>query len=169
MRLLSHSIVKCSLSLICNMRLKGTKIYSIFTQTCPRCHEGSFFKKKSSYSSGFTELNKQCEVCGEDFAREPGFYFGAAYVSYALTVALWIALFVALSVFDAIGLISYDFFEDGVFYFILGILLLIILLPLLYRQSRIIWINLFVKYKEDAVEFNRQKRNVKSARRKKTE
>ena len=42
-------------------------------------------------------------VLQEDFEREPGFYFGAAYVSYALTVALWIALLVALMCFDTWG------------------------------------------------------------------
>ncbi|MCH2215389.1 MAG: DUF983 domain-containing protein [Flavobacteriales bacterium] len=148
------------------MGLKGTKIYSIFTYTCPRCQEGQFFSKKATYGSGFTQLNKRCEVCNEDFEREPGFYFGAAYVSYALTVALWIALFVALTVFDAIGIISYHFFEDGVMYFILGIVLLITLLPVLYRQSRIIWINFFVKYRKDAIEFNELKRLEKLARKK---
>ena len=39
----------------------------------------------------------------EDFEREPGFYFGAAYVSYALTVALWVAVLVAMMAFDAWG------------------------------------------------------------------
>ena len=42
----------------------------------------------------------ECAVCGEDFARELGFYFGAAYMSYALTVTLWIVLSVALTCFD---------------------------------------------------------------------
>ncbi|MEM9052144.1 MAG: DUF983 domain-containing protein [Bacteroidota bacterium] len=148
------------------MGLKGTKIYSIFTFTCPRCQEGHLFNKKATYGSGFTELNKRCEVCDEDFEREPGFYFGAAYVSYALTVALWIALFAALTVFDAIELISYDFFEDGLLYFILGIVLLIVLLPALYRLSRAIWINFFVAFRKDAVEYNEQRRLEKLARKK---
>jgi len=148
------------------MGLKGTKLYSIFTFTCPRCQEGKIFKQKATYASGFTELRKQCEVCGENFEREPGFYFGAAYVSYALTVALWVALFVALTVFDMIGIMDFSFFDDGFLLFILGIVLLIVLLPLIYRFSRVIWINLFVKYRSDAIEFNREKAEEKRSRNK---
>jgi uncharacterized protein (DUF983 family) len=147
------------------MGLKGTKIYSIFTYTCPRCHEGKLFRNKKTYSSGFTEMNPRCSVCGEDFEREPGFYFGAAYVSYALTVALWVSLFVALTVFDLIGLIKFGFFDDGLLYFVLGIVLLVVLLPVLYRLSRAIWINFFVKYRADAIEFNQQRQKEKEARR----
>ena len=46
--------------------------------------------------------------------KEPGFYFGASYVSYALTVALWVAVVVALLTFDAIGLIEYGFLTHPV-------------------------------------------------------
>jgi uncharacterized protein (DUF983 family) len=151
------------------MGMKGTKLYSIFTFTCPRCQEGKLFKQKATYASGFTELEKRCPVCGENFEREPGFYFGAAYVSYALTVALWVALFVALTVFDMIGLMEFDFFEDGFLLLILGIILLVGLLPLIYRLSRVIWINFFVKYREDAIEFNREKEAEKKARRNKVD
>ena len=147
------------------MGLKGTKLYSIFTFTCPRCQEGKFFKQKASYAKGFTQLHKRCQVCGENFEREPGFYFGAAYVSYALTVALWVALYVALTVFDLIGLMEFDFFEDGFLFLILGIILLVVLLPLIYRFSRIIWINFFVGYRKDAIDFNKEKEAEKMSRR----
>lgn len=95
-------------------------------------------------------MHKKCTQCGQNFEPEPGFYFGAAYVSYALTVALWVALFVALVVFDSLGLISFSFEEDPLFLMGWGIGLLIVLLPLLYRLSRSIWISTFVKYDKDA-------------------
>lgn len=129
------------------MGLKGTKLYSIFTFTCPRCQEGPVFEIKSSYSSQLAKMHKNCPVCGEKFDREPGFYFGAAYVSYALTVALWVAVFVALVTFNAIGIIPFSIGEDWVWFLVVGILTLIALLPVLYRMSRVIWLNLFVKYK----------------------
>lgn len=148
------------------MGLKGTKLYSVFTFTCPRCHEGEMFEHKASYGKGFTELHKRCKVCGENLVREPGFYFGAAYVSYGLTVAMWVALFVALTVFDLLGWMEFDFFADGFLFLVLGIILLFALLPLVYRLSRVIWINLFVKYREDAVEYNRQREADKMMRQK---
>ena len=71
--------------------MKGTKLYSIFKGKCPRCHEGDFFVEKHPYKlSKMAHIHKACSVCGENFEREPGFYFGAAYVSYGLTVALWL-------------------------------------------------------------------------------
>lgn len=102
-------------------------------------------------------MNKTCPHCGEDFVREPGYYFGAAYVSYALTVALWVALLVALISFDAIGIIRFSISEDPILFLLLGIGLLMVLLPLIYRISRVIWLNLFVKFNPDAVDINKLK------------
>lgn len=132
--------------------MKGTKLYSILTLTCPKCQEGKLFLKSSAYSKGLADMHKTCSNCHEKFEREPGFYYGAAYVSYGLTVGLWIALWVAFVVFDAIGLMSFSFQEDALLYLILGIVLLLALLPILYRLSRAIWINIFVKYDVDAAQ-----------------
>ena len=93
------------------------------------------------------EMNSKCNVCNEDFQREPGFYFGAAYVSYALTVALWVAVLVALTTFDAIGLFEFGFYTHVVTFLTVGITCLLLLLPLIYRISRSIWIRMFVKRK----------------------
>ena len=95
-------------------------------------------------------MHHECPVCKEDFNREPGFYFGAAYVSYALTVALWVAVYVALFTFDYIGWIQFQIWEDPIFFMVTGIALLLVLLPVLVRQSRVIWINFFVHYRPEA-------------------
>ena len=147
------------------MGFKQTKLYSILTFTCPRCHEGRYFEKAANYRRGFADVRRECEHCGEDFRREPGFYFGAAYASYALTVALWVAVYVALVVFDAIGLMEFSFHEDGFLFLIIGSLVLLALMPPLYRMSRLMWINLFVEYREDAVEYNLALRREKEERR----
>lgn len=99
--------------------------------------------------STMSEIYPKCECCGEDFKREPGFYFGAAYVSYALTVALWVAVLVALYTFDALGWIEYSFFKNPLMFLISGIVTLILLLPVVYRLSRSIWINIFVNYSKE--------------------
>jgi len=93
-------------------------------------------------------MHQHCDKCNEDFMREPGFYFGAAYVSYGLTVALWIAILVALKTFDFLGWIEYGFFTHPATFLITGIVALVLLLPILYRLSRSIWINMFVNFKE---------------------
>ena len=91
------------------------------------------------------KMHPACTHCGEDFIREPGFYFGAAYVSYALTVALWLAVLVALMSFDAWGLIEFGIFTILEHSSSLEISILIALLPLIYRLSRSIWLAMFTK------------------------
>jgi len=132
---------------------KRSKLAAIITMRCPKCHEGHLFENPNSYVfKDVSKMNAQCPKCGENFKREPGFYFGAAYVSYGLTVALWIAVAVALIIFDAIGLISYGFFENPITFFLSGVVSLVVLLPFLYRHSRTLWIHMFVKYDERALQ-----------------
>lgn len=96
-------------------------------------------------------MHKNCTHCGQKFEPEPGFYFGAAYVSYALTVALWVAWYVALITFEALGLFTWTFEENALGFLIGGVLLLLVLLPIIYRLSRSIWISMFVKYRPEEV------------------
>jgi uncharacterized protein (DUF983 family) len=123
------------------------KLIATITNRCPSCHQGELFDQSNPYSSGFMKMKPHCENCGCDFKREPGFYFGAAYVSYGLTVALWISCIVALYTFDAIGLITYAMFDKPVLTLVVGFSALILLLPVLYRLSRSIWIHMFVSRK----------------------
>lgn len=90
-------------------------------------------------------MNKFCPVCQEDFEREPGFYFGAAYVSYALTVALWVAVLVALSTFSEWGWIEFGFYTHVSTFLTTGIIALLVLLPAIYRLSRILWLHMMTK------------------------
>ena len=90
-------------------------------------------------------MHKGCAACGEDFEREPGFYFGAAYVSYALTVALWVAVLVAMMAFDAWGWMEFGMFTHPGTYLATGCTLLLALMPVIYRFSRSIWISMFTK------------------------
>ena len=39
------------------------------------------------------EMHADCSVCGLDYEPEPNFYYGAMYVSYAYTVALFVAVY----------------------------------------------------------------------------
>jgi hypothetical protein len=87
----------------------------------------------------FSKMNDRCPVCNEDFKRETGYYFGAAYVSYGLTVAFGVFLYILLS-----GIFNVDVIP----FLIAFSVSLIILLPVFYRLSRIIWINMFVHYRK---------------------
>jgi hypothetical protein len=73
---------------------------------------------------------------------EVGFYYGTAYVSYALTVALSVTTFVAWWVLIGLSV------NDNRFFWWLGlnIALLVILQPYLMRLSKAIWLSFFVRY-----------------------
>jgi uncharacterized protein (DUF983 family) len=122
-----------------------TRLGAVLNNRCPKCYEGKLFSAKAYDLPRVSEMPATCPVCEEDFEREPGFYFGAAYVSYALTVALWVSLFVALTCFDWWGWMVFSFFDDVPFFLLTGIALLILLMPVLLRLSRSIWIHMLTK------------------------
>lgn len=122
------------------MSYKESKLYSILNNKCPHCHKGNFFETNNPYDlKRFSRMNSKCPVCHEDFRREPGYYFGATYVSYALTVGLGIALYIILSVILDM---------DAISFLIIFSIILVVLMPVSYRFARLIWINFFVKYKK---------------------
>src|SRR5688500_13802753 len=112
------------------MMAKKSKIYSILHGTCPRCHESKVFIHKNPYGSlNFTQMHNNCSHCGQSFDPEPGFYQGAMYVSYAFSIAMAFIVSVLMLIFF-----------DANPYLITGVLslVLIILLPVVFRVSRII-------------------------------
>jgi uncharacterized protein (DUF983 family) len=119
---------------------KGTKIYSIATGTCPKCHEDHMYVNKNPYVISETmKMHDHCENCGFKYKVEPNFFFGAMYVSYGLAVIAGLASF----------LISHFIFGAGLQYSFINIFVsLILLMPLITRLSRNIYINLFVNYRK---------------------
>ena len=89
----------------------------------------------------------ECSECKTNLVPETGFYFGAAYVSWALTVALWLSVLVLLKVFDAIGLIEFGFLTHPVTFLTSGGIATILVFPYLFRLSRSIWAHMFIKKK----------------------
>ncbi len=123
---------------LCGMRWKGTKLYSIFTFKCPVCHEGEFFVSHPYDLARVGDLHSHCNVCGTKFDKEIGFYTGAMYVSYALGVAEFATVWVAVSVlFPGLGMAGQML--------AVGIPLLLIA-PWFYALSKIIWANMFFHY-----------------------
>ena len=120
---------------------KGSKLYSIFNSKCPQCQEGNFFKHPLSFNILKTTLAEEtCSHCNIKYMREPSFFYGAMYVGYALSVAIAVALFIISHIFIGLSLIaSFIFLSVG----------LVLLAPWTLRLSRMIWINIFIKYEKD--------------------
>ncbi len=120
---------------------KGTKLYRILKMKCPRCQEGDFFESPPYTLSKMGQVKKQCEKCNQKYEIETGFYQGSYYVSYALGVALFITVVV----------FNFLFTEKVSPIFLMSsfVLSLLILVPVLYPLSKIIWANLFITYDKD--------------------
>ena len=119
---------------------KGSKLYSILKFKCPHCHEGEFFKSANPYDlKSMSETYASCPNCSRKISIEPGFYYGAMYISYALGVAHIVAFLIFRSVLN----LNLEFWN----FIILVGTFLILLTPLYYALSKIIWANLFIHYK----------------------
>ncbi|RKS56002.1 uncharacterized protein DUF983 [Gillisia mitskevichiae] len=122
--------------------LKGSKSYSILTGTCPVCQKESMYMDPNPYKlQNILDMHEKCSHCGTKYKIEPSFFFGAMYVSYALGVAVSVAAFIIAYVFLGGGLMTT---------FIAITVSLIVLMPIILRLSRNIWINMFLSYDKSA-------------------
>lgn len=122
--------------------LKGNKLYSIFTGTCPVCHRGEMYVEKNPFKiSKILKMHDRCSHCGTKFKMEPSFFYGAMYVSYGVGVAIAVATFI----------ITFFFLKlDRHITFFAIIITLTLLFPYILRISRNIWINMFMHYDKNA-------------------
>jgi uncharacterized protein (DUF983 family) len=120
------------------MLKKGTKLYSILFNKCPRCQEGEFMKEKNIFKlhKAF-QMHEKCSKCSLKYMMEPSFFYGAMYVNYGLTVGISIVTFLITTLVFKLSLIDS---------FLPIVAVLLLTAPFSIRLSRIIWINLFVKY-----------------------
>lgn len=120
---------------------KGSKLYSIVTGCCPRCHMESMYVDKNPFHlAKIYKMHEKCSHCGLHYKIEPSFFYGAMYVSYGLGVAFSVAAFI----------VSFVIFNSTIeTAFIAIVVTLIGLMPLQMRISRNIWINIFIKYRPD--------------------
>ncbi len=101
---------------------------------CPRCRKGDIFKYPLIHILKFGEMNDTCSSCGAGFMPEPGFYFGALYVSYAFTVALFVAVWLVLRVL----------FNPPEWVYVASIIgSAVLFIPISFRYSRILFLYWF--------------------------
>lgn len=130
------------------MAKKMSFLRSAITLKCPSCHQESMFRNAQIYTwKDMGSVKEKCSSCGANLKPESGFYFGAAYVSWALTVTLWVAVLIGLKTLGALGWIEFSFLTHPVTFLTTGTIATIVLFPLLLRFSRSIWAHLFIKEK----------------------
>ena len=60
-----------------------------FLLLCPKCGQGKLFKNPNPYNfKTIADMPDNCPHCNLSFMPEPGFYYGAMFMSYVVTVAL---------------------------------------------------------------------------------
>jgi hypothetical protein len=85
-------------------------------------------------------MYKQCEHCHLIYEREPGFFFGAMFVSYILLVGWFIIWYLVETLY-----LHWDLLFFALAMGISGIFLS----PITFRWSRMIWLNFFNSYKKE--------------------
>ena len=112
----------------------------MFGLKCPRCRVGDLFPTATfSFSKPF-DMPRTCPECGLDYFPEPGYYYGAMFMSY-----------IAFS-FPCLGFV---FLLHWVFKLSLGAsmfwLCVVAAVGFVYifRAARSLWIHMNVKYDQD--------------------
>lgn len=119
------------------MLKKGTKGYSIFNMKCPRCNEGDLFPTGSFEFSKPFDMHEHCPNCSQNYFPQPGFYYGAMFISYIFTG--WFCLtFVGITHW-LIG------WSTGASFGLL-ILIIAIFFVWIFRMARSVWISFNIKY-----------------------
>lgn len=118
-------------------------VFNLFKCKCPRCRKGDMFEDSNPWHLKSTmKMNKRCPVCKQPLNIEVGFYYGSSYVSYALTIALSVATFIAWWLF-----IGFSLDDNRVFYWLaFNAVFLVLLQPYLMRVARTGWLAFFVRY-----------------------
>lgn len=116
---------------------KGSKLYSVFRNRCPVCHEGDFFEGRAFRGS----VRHHCEFCQAKFQKEPAFYQGSYFVAYGLGV-----ISILTSIVGCFLLLPAP---DPADIFAITALVNIFFAPFLYPMSKIIWANMFFSYNKE--------------------
>lgn len=118
-----------------------SRLKAILKAKCPKCREGDMFEFPLIRWRKFSRMHTHCPVCSLRFEVEPGFFIGAMYVSYGMS----------LGIFAVVSTLIYLIFNNPEFHFyIIGIpLVVLILLPVMYRYSRVLFLHWFGGVKFD--------------------
>ncbi|HLU87323.1 MAG TPA: DUF983 domain-containing protein [Taishania sp.] len=136
---------------------KSSVLYSVVKFKCPQCHEGDFFVSHPYDLKNIGKVNHHCSECGLKFAKEPGFYFGAMYVSYGFGVALFVAIVV----------LYWLIFQRIDVWILLGIMAVasILVTPLSHALSKIIWAKIFIRYRgQEAIDEYKNAQKVEAVK-----
>lgn len=102
---------------------------------CPRCHQGEMFTHAAYNYRKFDQMPEHCPVCRFRYEIELGFYWGAMYMSYGLSV--FIVVLVGLGLYHLAG-------DPPTWVYLTVVASIIVFLtPVLFRYGRVMMLYLF--------------------------
>ncbi|WP_317897880.1 DUF983 domain-containing protein [Aurantibacillus circumpalustris] len=128
-------------------------LYSTIFNKCPRCHKGDVFTAKNPYAlNKIFSMHEHCSHCELKYQKEPSFFYGAMYVSYALTSGWFIIWYVLyITTFPDIDTMTFALAITGS---------IVVFSPITLRYSRLIWMNFFFKYSKEYSITNTEKKQI---------
>ena len=120
-----------------------SRIEAMIEMRCPQCRQGKMFKYGNWRLDKFDDMHKNCPVCNLHYEVEPGFWYGAMFVSYGFSIL--ILLLLGLTIYWGFG-------DPSVWGYILPIPVVSLLaVPFNFRMSRSVFLHLFgfVKYRPE--------------------
>ncbi|MDB2442468.1 DUF983 domain-containing protein [Flavobacteriales bacterium] len=118
---------------------KGSKVYSIINNKCPQCHEGDFYLTHPYNLKLFGVKNENCKLCNLKFEKEPGFFYGSLYVTYAIGFAIFVTWWITKTILFPEMTIDAMVLWMVVIQFVIS--------PMSLYYAKLIWLNLFVAFK----------------------
>lgn len=128
---------------MCN-KFESNNVLAIIKAKCPQCQSGKMFKYSALKLNGFTQMFETCPVCNLTFEVEPGFFWGAMYVSYAITTGMMLVIGALVYILSG--------HEAGFWGYIIPIFLAMFLsIPFTYRYARVLMLYLFspIRFNKD--------------------
>jgi uncharacterized protein (DUF983 family) len=110
---------------------------SVLKAKCPRCKEGEIFTHSALNFKKMASMHANCPNCNLRYEKEPGNFYGAMYVSYGFSTAIFLIT----------AFVLYYFFNDpSLNVYLISILVMAVLLfPWNFRYSRVIFLYLIWK------------------------
>lgn len=114
---------------------KPSVLKAILACQCPRCYQGAMFTHSAFRLRHFDNMPEHCRVCNFRFEIELGFYWGAMYISYGLSVLL----------LGVVGVLLYYLGDDPPLWVYIAVVSgsLFLLTTLLFRYARVLMLYLF--------------------------
>lgn len=117
------------------------RILSLLLLRCPKCRKGKFLKSHPYNLSDFNQVRKTCNRCKKNYRIEPGFFYGAMYVSYGLGVGLSILVFLILYLLNLTS--------EMMTPLVTIMLSILVFTPYINALSKVIWASIFIKYEKE--------------------